>query len=130
MKHILYIAIGGMLGALSRYFLSKFITQNVNDIFPWGTFVINVTGCFFIGLFYIAFDRIITGPDLRSFLTIGFLGAYTTFSTYSLETINLLREGEIRLGLLNIFLNNFVGLILVIGGIYTARIIFKILKIG
>jgi CrcB protein len=128
MQHLLLIAVGGMLGALSRYALSKWIYQAVNDLFPWGTLAINLSGSLLIGIFFELFDQSVIPSDLRSLITIGFLGAYTTFSTYSLETVNLLREGEIRLCLTNVVLSNVLGLMLVIMGMQATRILLKIAR--
>jgi fluoride exporter len=126
LQQILFIVAGGSLGALTRYGLSKYISQNLNQIFPWGTLVINLTGSFLIGFFFELFDRAIIPVEWRSLITIGFLGAYTTFSTYSLETLNLLREGEIKLGLLNILASNILGIILVFIGMGCSRFLIKL----
>jgi CrcB protein len=125
MQHLILIALGGMTGALARYGLSRFVQLSVNQIFPWGTLFVNLSGSLAIGVFFELFDRAMIPSDLRSFITIGFLGAYTTFSTYSLETINLLREGEIRLCLINVVLSNVLGLMLVVLGMYAAKLMFK-----
>lgn len=125
MQHLILIALGGMTGALARYGLSRFVQLSVNQIFPWGTLFVNLSGSLAIGLFYELFDRAVIPSDLRSLITIGFLGAYTTFSTYSLETINLLREGEIRLCLINVILSNVLGLVLVVLGMYAAKLMLK-----
>lgn len=126
MLQILFIALGGSLGAIARYIFSNIVYQHINDIFPWGTLVINLTGSFFIGVFFELFDKAILPTEMRSFITIGFLGAYTTFSTYSLETFNLLREGEISLASLNILGSNILSIILVVFGIYSSRILIKV----
>ena len=128
MQHLSLIAFGGMIGTLLRYGLSTFVYQRVNDIFPWGTLAVNLSGSLLIGIFYELFNLSVIPSDLRSLITIGFLGAYTTFSTYSLETVNLLHEGEIRLCLINIALNNVLGLLLVMSGMYTVRILIKFVR--
>ncbi|HAD81457.1 TPA: fluoride efflux transporter CrcB [Candidatus Edwardsbacteria bacterium] len=122
---MIYIALGGMTGALARYGLSRLVQLSVNEIFPWGTLFVNLSGSLAIGVFFEFFDRAMIPSDLRSFIAIGFLGAYTTFSSYSLETINLLREGEIRLCLTNVLLNNILGLLLVVLGMYVAKLALK-----
>ena len=128
MKHLLFIAIGGSIGTILRYKISKFLPEVVNTIFPIGTMAVNIIGCFFIGFFYDLFDKMIIDIDFKSFVTIGFLGALTTFSTYSIETINLLKDGELKFGILNILLNNILGFIFVILGIFSSRIILKIIS--
>jgi fluoride exporter len=128
MKNALFIAAGGTFGALSRYYLSRFIHQISGSMFPWGTLLINLSGSFFIGFFFELFDSYVIPAPIRNFITVGFLGAYTTFSTYSLETVNLLREGEMKAGLINLIASNVLGIILVVAGIYTSRMILKLIK--
>ncbi|HKK07915.1 MAG TPA: fluoride efflux transporter CrcB, partial [Gemmatimonadota bacterium] len=90
----LYIAAGGALGALARYGLAGWVHAWSGSGFPWGTFTVNLTGAFLLGLV----ARLLTGlaatPSVRAFAVIGFLGAFTTFSTFSYETAALLRDGE------------------------------------
>lgn len=126
MQQILFIAIGGSLGAVARYGLSTFVYHTTSDIFPWGTLVINLTGSFLIGVFIELFDTAIIPSEWRSFITIGFLGAYTTFSTYTLETINLFRDGELRLAAVNVLANNILGIVLVVAGMYSSRLALKL----
>jgi len=127
---ILYIAIGGGAGAVSRFLLSGFINRTSNDVFPWGTIIVNLIGSFLIGLFIELFSRTIVPDNLRSILLIGFLGAFTTFSTYALESINLLQGNEIKLFFQNILIHNILGLICVIFGIYVSRVVIKYLLQG
>ena len=128
MKHLLFIALGGSLGAAFRYLISKNIQSIFNTTLPIGTLFVNAGGSFLIGFVFYFFDYVIISRDIKSFLTIGFLGAFTTFSTYSLETINLFRDGEIKLGITNLLLNNILCLVMVILGIITSRFIFKIIR--
>jgi CrcB protein len=125
MKNILVIALGGSLGALSRYYLSKMITDYSGGTFPWGTLMVNLIGALLIGFLYGLFDRIIIPIEFRVFITIGFIGAFTTFSTFALESVNLLREGEIKLGLSNIIINNGASIICVLLGFYIAGLIMR-----
>ena len=126
--HLFYIALGGGLGALARYGLSKWVHLNVSAIFPWGTLAVNLTGCFLIGFFFELFETSVIPADLRSFITIGFIGAYTTFSTYSLESVNLLREGQIKLFVTNILLSTVLGLLLVAAGLYGSRFLLRAIR--
>ena len=122
---ILYIAIGGSVGAVSRFLLSGFINRTSNDGFPWGTLTVNLIGSLLIGFFIELFSRTIIPENLRSIILIGFLGAFTTFSTYTLESINLLRGTEIKLFIQNILMQNVLGLVCVIFGIYLSRIVVR-----
>lgn len=88
------ISLGAIAGALSRYYLTLWFAQRFGTAFPYGTFFINLTGCFVMGFFVtFSLERVATiPPDVRLMVTTGFLGAYTTFSTYGLDSINLLRD--------------------------------------
>ncbi len=125
MLHILYIALGGSVGAVSRFLISQLINRTSNDIFPWGTIAVNLLGSLLIGFFVEMFSRTVVPDNLRSVLIIGFLGAFTTFSTYALESISLLRGNEIKLFIQNILIHNVLGLFFVIFGIYLSRIVIK-----
>jgi CrcB protein len=128
MAPIVLIALGGSLGAIARYGVSTYVLGSVNSVFPWGTLVVNLSGSLIIGVCVEIFDQLIVPTNLRSFITIGFLGAYTTFSTYSLETINLLRDGEFRLAGVNVLASNILGLAFLLGGIYLSRLSIKVLS--
>lgn len=92
------IAIGSALGGMGRYWFGGLIDSRIGETFPWGTIIVNVTGSFAIGLF-----ATLTGPDgrwlvgtsARQFVMIGICGGYTTFSSFSLQTLNLVRDGEV-----------------------------------
>jgi len=97
MLEYLLIAIGGALGSVARYWVSGFVAQRVGEVFPFGTLVVNVTGSLLIGFFatLTAPDgRFIAQPALRVFVMYGICGGYTTFSSFSLQTLNLARDGE------------------------------------
>ncbi|MBW4632600.1 MAG: fluoride efflux transporter CrcB [Iphinoe sp. HA4291-MV1] len=95
------VSLGAIPGALSRYYLSILSSWWFGVGFPFGTFMINLTGSLVMG-FFVTFtlERSMTSPDLRLLVAVGFLGSYTTFSTYSLETLTLLRTGNYGLSLL------------------------------
>jgi len=94
------IAVAGAFGALARYGLEGLVSRRAPGAFPWGTFVVNISGAFALGLiFTVLTERLTVDPWLRSALTIGFLGAYTTFSTLSFESYRLLSDGAIGLAL-------------------------------
>lgn len=91
---LLYVAAGGALGALARYGLSGWIQDVSGGLFPWGTLVVNVLGCFLLGFALAWLERVALAAELRSFLGIGLLGAFTTFSTFSYEAVALLRDRD------------------------------------
>lgn len=123
MRIVISIAIGGAIGALLRYGLSGWVYEQLGQEFPWGTLVVNLIGCFLIGFLWQLFETAVVTPEVRSFLITGGLGAFTTFSTYSLETINLLRDNELKYALLNITVSNLLGILLVFVGFVVARLI-------
>jgi CrcB protein len=118
----LAVAIAGSLGALARYGLDGWISRRAPTSFPWGTFTINVTGSFLLGLaFVLMTERFRPDPWLRSAVTIGFLGAYTTFSTFSLETYRLIEDGAYGLAFANIAGSVAAGLAAVYAGVVLGR---------
>lgn len=88
------ISLGAIAGAMCRYYITLWFAQRFGTAFPYGTFFINISGCLFMGFFTtLALERVATiSPEVRLLVATGFLGAYTTFSTYGLDTINLLRD--------------------------------------
>jgi CrcB protein len=96
LRNPIAISLGAIAGALSRYYLTLWFSQRFGTAFPYGTFFINLTGCFVMGFFVtLTLERVATIPlEVRLMVTTGFLGAYTTFSTYGLESLNLLRTGS------------------------------------
>jgi CrcB protein len=118
---ILWIALGGGLGAVLRYVVSGLAHRLLGSGFPWGTFAVNVVGCLLIGALGAVSERLAWAPGLRSFVFIGMLGAFTTFSTFGLETFNLLRDGEYKLGILNVLGSNVLGIAAVVVGFMLAR---------
>lgn len=112
MANIIIIGIGGFLGAISRYGVALWIGQRWGRSFPLGTFVINVSGSFLIGLLMSLFtERFMVNPQWRLMLVVGFLGAYTTFSTFEYETGTLLKDSEWLIAGLNVVLSVFAGFI-------------------
>src|SRR5271170_7721031 len=128
MNFRLYLAIaaGGALGTAGRYFLSGVVANAFGQTFPWGTLIVNVSGCFVIGFF-----AGLTGPDgrflvsgsTRQFVMTGICGGYTTFSSFSLQTLNLVRDGEMALAGANIGMSFLLCLVAVwIGHIAAAAL--------
>ena len=96
MRIVAGIGIAGALGAVARYGLDGIVSRRTPGAFPWGTFVVNVTGAFVLGLlFAVLTEHLRLSAWLRQSMTVGFLGAYTTFSTLSLETVRLVEDGSI-----------------------------------
>jgi len=124
MTPFLYISAGAILGANLRFLVGVWASQQFGSGFPYGTLIVNVAGCFIIGLFYgLGETRITITPELRLFVAIGFLGAFTTFSSFGNETINLIRSGDLWLALINVAGNNLLGLVAVFGGVTLARLL-------
>ncbi len=118
------VGIGGFLGASARYLLGGVIYRWLPATFPWATFAINVTGCFGIGLVVaLAEERMVLGPTIRLFLTVGVLGGYTTFSSFGYETMVLVREGSFGAAALNVLAQVALGLFAVWAGAAAARML-------
>lgn len=116
------IGIGGFIGAITRYALATWIGQQWGRSFPLGTFVINVSGSFLIGLLMtLLAEKFMVNPQWRLLLVVGFLGAYTTFSTFEFETGGLLKDGEIVLATLNVVLSVFLGFVALKAGEVIAK---------
>ncbi|NUM80212.1 fluoride efflux transporter CrcB [bacterium] len=117
----LIIFIGGGIGAMSRYALQGIVYEFTGAAFPYGTLMVNVLGCFLIGVFAGASEKFIIDPQWRIFLTIGLLGGFTTFSSLGYETFALFRDGEILLALANIFGSVLIGLLSVWLGFFLIK---------
>lgn len=93
----IWVALGGALGTTGRYWLSGVAARSFGETFPWGTLIINVTGSFVIGFFFTLTGpdgRLYVGSNIRQFVLVGICGGYTTFSSFSLQTLNLMNDGE------------------------------------
>jgi CrcB protein len=122
----IFIAFGGALGALCRYLSSNFINKILNIYFPAGTLTVNIAGSLLIGFLFSVFETRGVPAEFRLFLMTGFLGAYTTFSTYSLETVHYLLDGNIKLAVINIFVSNIACILFVFAGIKFGKLeLFK-----
>jgi CrcB protein len=124
MQKTIFIAVAGLVGTLVRYWLSGFVARQSGETFPWGTLVVNLIGSFLSGaIYYLADERFLLSPTLRTVILIGLLGGLTTFSSYSLQTFSLVRDGAIGLATLNIAVSNVLGLFMVWAG----YVVFKAL---
>ncbi|MCP9449672.1 MAG: fluoride efflux transporter CrcB [Nitrospira sp.] len=121
MIKLLLIGTGGFVGSILRYLISGAVqTASQSIAFPYGTLAVNVIGCVLIGFFFeLAEGRGLFSPDARAFLIVGILGGFTTFSTFGNETMNLLRDGEWALALLNVGAQVVLG----IGGVWIGYIL-------
>lgn len=121
MHKLILLAGGGAIGTLGRYAVSGIAQRHFGISFPYGTLAVNLFGSLLIGLLWGLFDYYNLSSGTRIFLFIGILGSFTTFSTFMLENLNIFRNGEIKLALLNILANNLLGLICVFLGFAVMR---------
>lgn len=121
---LLFLAVGGAFGAVSRYLVQGWVQDLLGGRFPWGTFVVNITGSFLLGLvFALAMDRAVLSPEVRVPLMVGFIGSYTTFSTLMLESWVLVEEGDIVRMLGNLVGSVLVGMVAVVAGLAIGRLL-------
>jgi len=128
MLRIFIIALGGAVGTLFRYILSGLDYKTSNSIFPVGTLVINLFGSLVIGFLWGLFEGLNVSSQTKTFVFIGILGGFTTFSTFSLESFHLFRTGELKMALSNIIITNVFGVVLVFVGFAASRYIVGLLK--
>ena len=122
MMQLLAVGCGGFLGAITRFLLSGYLQRRADGGFPIGTLGVNVLGCFLIGLLMtVVHERQMFSEGTRLLLGAGFLGSLTTFSTFGMESIQLLRAGDMRLFLASVAGNVLLGLLAVVAGVAAAR---------
>ena len=122
MDKFLIISLGAILGANARYWLGGWAADRFGTTFPYGTLIINVTGSLVLGFFItLVTDRFLVDPRWRLLVAIGFLGAYTTFSTYTYESVNLILSGQVWLGLVDLFGSSILGAAAVLAGIFLGK---------
>jgi CrcB protein len=118
------VGVGGFAGAISRYWVGTFVTQRMGLRFPYGTFLINVSGCFLIGFFmHLLAERGVLDLHWLYVVVIGFIGAYTTFSTFEYETMRALQDGQTGMGLLYVGSSVLVGFFMVWLGSLAAELV-------
>ena len=120
---LLWIIIGGALGASLRYLTVRLVAMHVEHIFPWPTLVVNLVGCLLIGLLWGVFEVRELSHQWRNLIFIGLLGSFTTFSTFSNEVVLLLREGLYGVASLHMLLHNAGGILLTLGGYFLSRLV-------
>jgi CrcB protein len=122
MMKIMLIGLAGLFGTLSRYWLAGVVARRYGETFPAGTLLVNVCGCFLAGLlFHLMQQRSQVNQALQTIVMVGFLGGFTTFSAYGLQTFTLLRDGEIALAALYLLASNLAGLLMVWAGYSVAK---------
>ncbi|MCS0501924.1 fluoride efflux transporter CrcB [Ancylobacter mangrovi] len=124
-----WIAAGGLIGTLARYWLNLQFTARFGEALPWETIFINITGSFVIGLIAASTEvssRFALSPDARAFLLVGVCGGYTTFSSFSLQTLVLIQNGEIGRAMFNILLSVSAGMIAVWAGVSTPALLSRL----
>lgn len=121
---LLLIGLGGFAGAITRYLLDGIVSERVSNAFPLGTLVVNASGSFVLGLlFAMTAERAILPAEIRGPVLIGFVGAYTTFSTFMLESWRLVETGAIGLAVLNLAGSTALGLVAMVAGLAIGRMI-------
>ena len=122
MQTFFIISLGAILGANCRYWLGGWAAQRLGTDFPYGNLIINLSGSFILGLFMaFAMDRFMVNPQWRIFFAIGFLGSYTTFSSYAYESVMLMLNGQYLSGFFNLLGSSVLGGLAVLLGILLGR---------
>lgn len=114
MLKVILTGLAGACGTLLRFWLAGVVARRYGEAFPWGTLVVNVVGCFLAGaLFHLLQERALAGSTAQAVMLVGFLGGFTTFSAYGLQTFMLLRDGAFWFAALNVVVSNLLGLCIV-----------------
>ncbi len=121
MKEMVWVGLGGFLGAIARYLFGLWIAARFGTAFPYGTFVINISGSFVLGIIMGLLDAHVLAPAVRLSLAIGFIGADTTFSTFTYETLRLIEDGSVLLATTNVVGSVVVGLLVAVLGLAAGR---------
>ena len=123
-KSLLIAGLGGFIGTVLRFLVSRYFQVHSSSLFPWGTFAVNIIGCFLIGIIFGLSDRTnLISPEWRIFLTVGICGGFTTFSTFSNDTFLLIQDKEWFQMILYTSLSFFLGLVAVYLGRFLTKLI-------
>lgn len=122
-RELLIVGTGGFIGAIARYLVSGWVQKALDNPFPFGTLAVNSAGAFILGLLTGIMQNNIVSPEIRMLVGIGILGAFTTFSTFSYETLMLLRSGSVFEGILNVVVSLVLGLLFVYAGFVAGQAI-------
>ena len=122
------IGAGGAVGALLRHWMSGAVHRFLGGDFPWGTLSVNLFGSLVIGFLWGTSEVVTISHDIRLLLFIGILGSFTTFSTFSLENFNLLQNGEYFLLAVNVMASVLLGILLILTGYFTGRLLFDAIR--
>lgn len=121
---LFWLGIAGAAGTVTRYGLAGLVQRALGGDFPWGTLAVNIAGCFVAGLFWMLSERFVSiSAELRAIVLIGFVGAFTTFSTFMLETSHLARDAEWLIAVKNMLFNNAAGAAALLAGLWIGRAI-------
>ncbi|MFQ5582308.1 MAG: fluoride efflux transporter CrcB [Mariprofundaceae bacterium] len=124
MRQVVAVAAGGAVGAVLRWLLASSVQRMAGGSFPWGTFIVNALGSLMLGFLFVwLIERSSSGELLRLAITVGLLGAFTTFSTYSLESLRLIQSGAIGMAAANIIGQVVACLVLTWLGVHLARVL-------
>ena len=125
-RTLVIIGIGSFLGGISRYLVQQYVQRYFPSAIPWGTFSVNITGCFLIGVIYALATRgNLLSPEWRLFLATGFCGGFTTFSTFAYENVSMVFDREYYYTAIYILLSVVLGFGAVHAGILSIKILFK-----
>ncbi|HZP62056.1 MAG TPA: fluoride efflux transporter CrcB [Terriglobales bacterium] len=124
MREVLIVSLGAIVGANSRYLLSRYAAKLMGPVFPYGTLIINLSGSFIVGFFIVwTSERVFIDPRWRLLVVVGFCGSFTTFSSYAYESMAYFEQGQWLLMWSNILSNNLLCLLAVLAGIALARVL-------
>lgn len=124
---LVYIAVGGAMGALARWGLTGWVGSLAGEGFPWGTFAVNLIGCFLLGFMLQSFESVDVSTELRGFTTVGLFGAFTTFSTFSVEALALIQDGAWARAGAYMAGSVLLGVVGALAGIILAGAVFRLM---